>query len=200
MGSGHRRPVALAHEVAQVTAVRARAATSCGGRGCTRRGAARGHRSQDRQDADASRGGPRSRAPHHNTHPCSPKPTSPLRTPMGANPGPQRFSLQNPLLGNRSGGHHRRSWTPELAATRARGEGHAPVLAVLLAVSKKKADESIPDPKGRESWTPRTFPCITAVSGDRGKGPSSPCWTPRQTDAVMVGEAMPPLWQYLFPP
>jgi hypothetical protein len=35
------------------------------------------------------------------------------------------------------------------------GEGHAPVGAVLLA--QAEADESIPDTKGRESWTPQAF-------------------------------------------
>jgi hypothetical protein len=133
------------------------------------------------------------------------------------------------------GGHHRRSWTPELAATRARGEegdesipdtkGHEswtpkhfslqigiflgnrdgaimansrtppagtpsaasppwwwaramPRCGSTCARRGKKADESIPAPKGRESRTPRTFPCITACFRDRGRGPSSPCRTP----------------------
>src|SRR5205814_1563570 len=35
---------------------------------------------------------------------------------------------------------------------------------------KLEADESIPDPKGRESRTPRTFPCIKACSRGRETG------------------------------
>jgi hypothetical protein len=43
------------------------------------------------------------------------------------------------------------------------GEGHAPVVALLCREGscsrrKKKADESIPDTKGRESRTPTDFP------------------------------------------
>jgi hypothetical protein len=42
------------------------------------------------------------------------------------------------------------------------GEADAPVLAVLLA-SVREADESIPAPKGRESWTPAPFPLLTVL-------------------------------------
>jgi hypothetical protein len=39
------------------------------------------------------------------------------------------------------------------------GAGHAPVAAVLVP-AVKKADESIPDTKGRGSRTPRPFPLL----------------------------------------
>jgi hypothetical protein len=35
------------------------------------------------------------------------------------------------------------------------GEEASPAVAVLGAVCKKKPDESIPAPKGRESWPPK---------------------------------------------
>jgi hypothetical protein len=34
-------------------------------------------------------------------------------------------------------------------------EGYAPVVAVLVPAGRQ--DESIPDTKGRESWTPKRF-------------------------------------------
>jgi hypothetical protein len=62
------------------------------------------------------------------------------------------------------------------------GEGNGPVLAVLLASEAgKKADEAIPDTKGRESWTPKHFPLQignflgTATGGHDGdRGPLWP--------------------------
>jgi hypothetical protein len=40
------------------------------------------------------------------------------------------------------------------------------------------APHAIPAPKRTRTPDPQPFPCITAVSRDRGKGPSSACWTP----------------------
>ena len=47
------------------------------------------------------------------------------------------------------------------------GEGHAPVVAVLVPAVKKKPNESIPDPKGRESRTPKPF----HLQNSRFRGP-----------------------------
>src|SRR6266498_3451449 len=55
---------------------------------------------------------------------------------------------------------------PRCGSTCARGEA--------------EADESIPDPKGRESRTPRTFPCITACFGTAGRGHNRHHGHPRQ--------------------
>ena len=46
----------------------------------------------------------------------------------------------------------------------------APVVAALFA-ARKKADESIPAPKGRGPRTRPLFPCEAAISGDRSRGP-----------------------------
>ena len=52
------------------------------------------------------------------------------------------------------------------------GEGHAPVVAVLLASEGKKADEPIPAPKGSESRTPQTFsPANGPLPGEPRRGP-----------------------------
>lgn len=79
------------------------------------------------------------------------------------------------------------------------GEADAPVLAVLLASVKKKADESIPDTKGRESWTPKHFPlqigsflgtatvAMMAIADPSG-------WHPfAASGAVVVGEGHAPV-------
>jgi hypothetical protein len=67
--------------------------------------------------------------------------------------------------------------------------GHAPIVAVLLA-QEAKADESIPDPKGRESRTPTDFPLHNIrVLGAEGRGHhrlAGPLW---QADARWVGES-----------
>jgi hypothetical protein len=88
------------------------------------------------------------------------------------------------------------------------GEGHAPVVSVLVpAVEKRqKAVESIPDTKGRESWTPKHFSlqigsllgtatvAMMAIADPSGQAPSY-----AGSPAVLVGEGMLPLWQYLCP-
>jgi hypothetical protein len=84
----------------------------------------------------------------------------------------QAFSLQiNSFLGSAKGAtipiadpsSRQPRWgllRPELADAVIVGEGHAPVVAVLVPAGKNaEPDESIPDPKGRESRTPKHFPC-----------------------------------------
>jgi hypothetical protein len=73
------------------------------------------------------------------------------------------------------------------------GEGHTPVVAVLLA-SADEADESIPAPKGSESRTPRPFPLQTGrfLGGhdgghDADRGPLWPAPS-AASPAVMMGE------------
>jgi hypothetical protein len=78
-----------------------------------------------------------------------------------------------------------------------------PVVAVLVP-AVKKADESIPDTKGRESWTPKHFSlqigsflrtatvammAITDPSGLHPAAASPPC---------CERKVMPPLWQVLL--
>jgi hypothetical protein len=46
---------------------------------------------------------------------------------------------------------------PGVGRAQLAGEGHAPVVAVLLVWLRKKADVSVPDTKGRESWRPKHF-------------------------------------------
>jgi hypothetical protein len=77
--------------------------------------------------------------------------------------------------------------------------GHAPIVAVLLA-QEAKADESIPDPKGRESRTPTDFPLHNIrVLGAEGRGHhrlAGPLW---QANARWVGEAHVPVVAVLVP-
>jgi len=63
---------------------------------------------------------------------------------------------------------------------------YAPVAAVLASAGK--ADESIPDPKGRESRTPRTFPCKSASFRGPPEGAMIAIVDPLQADAVMAGK------------
>ena len=70
------------------------------------------------------------------------------------------------------------------------GEGHAPVVAVLLAAAKKGRRVHGGPQMAR---TPRLcgfFPAKRLFSGDRRRGPS---WTARQADAVMVSEGHAPV-------
>jgi hypothetical protein len=79
-------------------------------------------------------------------------------------------------------------------------------VAVLLASGK--ADESIPAPKGRESRTPRTFPCKLAASWEPRRGAKMPIADPsgqhpppprlRLAPPWRWARPMPPLGQY-FP-
>jgi hypothetical protein len=103
------------------------------------------------------------------------------------------FPANRELPGDRDGGHESRSRTP-LAGTL-----FAASLAVVVAracprcgstscgCEKKadEADESIPDTKGRESWTPKYFPLQigsflgTATGGHDGdRGPLWPAPLP----------------------
>jgi hypothetical protein len=128
--------------------------------------------------------------------------TSPSRTPKDVNHGPHGLSpAKRRVLGSAGRGHHRLCRTPKASQPQTVGEGHAPLVAVLLASAK--ADESIPDTKGRESWTPKHFPLQIGIflgtatgghDGDRGSlwsAPSSPLASP-----CWWAKAMPPLWQY----
>jgi hypothetical protein len=76
---------------------------------------------------------------------------------------PTPFSLQTgSFIGATKGGHDGDRGSLWPAGLRSRqphrdgGRGACPVVAVLLA-SSKQPDESIPDTKGRESWTPEHF-------------------------------------------
>jgi hypothetical protein len=51
-----------------------------------------------------------------------------------------------------------------------------PLWQYLLPLSQ--ADESIPDPKGRESWTPSLFPCKSAAFRGPRKGAKMPIADP----------------------
>jgi len=79
------------------------------------------------------------------------------------------------------------------------GEGHAPVVTVLLASAKKgkKADESIAAPKGHGPLHPAAFPVQNnRFQGAAGRVHRSPSWTPSQPLRCWWARAMPPLWQY----
>jgi hypothetical protein len=66
-----------------------------------------------------------------------------------------------PLLGSRE--RHERLRGPGRAKALVVGEGHAPVVAVLLGSSEpEKALESIAAPKGRGPLTPSAFPLQTS--------------------------------------
>jgi hypothetical protein len=86
------------------------------------------------------------------------------------------------------------------------GEGRAPVVPVLVPAVKKKADESIPDTKGRESWTPKHFSLQigsflgTATGGHDGdRGPLWPAPSSPPSPAFIVGEGHAPVVGVLVP-
>jgi hypothetical protein len=79
------------------------------------------------------------------------------------------------------------------------GRGPCPRRGSTCARREKKEDESIPAAKGRESRTPRTFPCITACSRVRGEGAiNRHRGPPGQANPGWWSKAMPPLWQYFL--
>jgi hypothetical protein len=74
------------------------------------------------------------------------------------------FSPPNrPFLRVTRRGHDRLLGSLQARAVMA-GEGHAPVLAVLVAAAKKTADDSISGPKGRGPQTFSLFPCKIGAS------------------------------------
>jgi len=76
------------------------------------------------------------------------------------------------------------------------GEGHAPVVAVLVrAVRQTSPSRTLKD---ANHGHPRTFPCITAVYGDRWEGAIIAILDPWQADAVMGGEGDAPVAAVLF--
>ena len=121
--------------------------------------------------------------------------TSALLPPKGAAPEPHDFSPANGLLpgGPRRGhdGDRGPLWLAAGAASPAAagGRGPCPVVAVLLASAQKRQTSPSRTPKDVNHGPPRPFPCITAVSGDRGKGPSSPVSDP----SVMGGRGPCPV-------
>jgi hypothetical protein len=117
----------------------------------------------------------------------------PVRIPTATTPGPHQHVIRNlygrdgngacgfALLAGLSAfeserGHDPRSWTPSQGDAVMESEGHAPVVAALLASSNDgEADEPIAAPKGRESrtqrfaprWPLRRNPHRAAISGAR---------------------------------
>jgi hypothetical protein len=134
--------------------------------------------------------------------------TSPLLPPKGANHGPPKpFPLQEDRFqGTTTGGHDADRGPPWRAPLRGSpavlvGEGHAPVVAVLLASAKP--DESIAAPKGHGPPDPPAFllqigcflgttmGAMMAIADPSGphRSAASPPW--------VGGEGHAPLWQYL---
>jgi hypothetical protein len=58
-------------------------------------------------------------------------------------------------------------------------------------------DESVSDPKERESWTPGFSPAKQTLLGSIGRDPSSRSWTPELAAVRLGGEGHAPSWQYL---
>jgi hypothetical protein len=97
--------------------------------------------------------------------------TSPSRTPKNANHGhPRTFPCIEAVLGGPRGGAIIAIFDPWRADPELAANGDVPVAAVL-APEVKKADESIPAPKARESRTPTPFPLQTAFSSGPRRGP-----------------------------
>jgi hypothetical protein len=90
----------------------------------------------------------------------------------------------------------------ELSGWRATGEGHAPVVAVLLAsAKKKKADESIAAPKGRADPEPHgLFSCKSAGFRDPPEGTMIAIVDPQASRRRMVGEGHAPVLAVLLAP
>jgi hypothetical protein len=83
------------------------------------------------------------------------------------------FPANHPFQRTAGRGHHRLLGSEPAAAVLV-GEGHAPVVAVLVPDVKKKmeADESIAAPKGHGPPDPAAFPPANRpFSRDRRKGP-----------------------------
>jgi hypothetical protein len=67
------------------------------------------------------------------------------------------------------------------------------------APGQKNADESMAVPKGTDPRTLRLFPCKTALSRDRGQGPSSASWTPGAPNGRASGGSHGPVVAVLVP-
>jgi hypothetical protein len=140
-----------------------------------------------------------------------------IAAPKGRGPRtPAPVSLQTGcFLGGHEGGHDPIHGPPagvpagaaaELAAALLVGEGHALVVAVLLASASdaRQPLEPICAPKGIGPAHPGYFPCKTATS----EGAQSGAMGRSRPPAAAAGHAcapnwrgrvMPPLWQYLLP-
>jgi hypothetical protein len=78
--------------------------------------------------------------------------------------------------GDANGGEGGRSSSPSyLYAER---QGHATVVAVLVASAKAKANERVATPKGREPWPPGCSSCKSIVSWGSGMGAMMPFMGP----------------------
>jgi hypothetical protein len=82
---------------------------------------------------------------------------------------PQPFPLLIALCRGRVRSHDRHHGPPSPQPRNQRAKAIPPLWQYLSPLRQEKADESIPDPKGRESRTPGTF--ITACFRDRTRGP-----------------------------
>jgi hypothetical protein len=114
-----------------------------------------------------------------------------LRPQRASIPAPSRFWLNHVVHGDQEGtqGHHDRP------PSQAVGEARAPVAAVLLAMSKK-ADESIPAPKGADPGPHGLFPCITTLSRGPREGAIIAFLNPELAAVRLEAKGLPALWQY----
>jgi hypothetical protein len=94
-----------------------------------------------------------------------------IPAPKGANHGPYRVSAANrPFLRLARRGHDC-VLGPRSGRRQARGEGHAPVVAVLLASAKARQTRPFRTPKGVDPGSCGFFPANKPFSEDRRKGP-----------------------------
>jgi len=81
------------------------------------------------------------------------------------------------------------------------GADACPVVAVLLAsANEKKADETIPDPKGREFWTPLPFSLLIGLFRGPHEGAMIAILDPWQANPGWWGEGYAPVAAVLVPP
>ncbi len=114
-----------------------------------------------------------------------------IAAPKGHGPPALRlFPCKPAISSDRRKGPRSPAWTQATRCVMV-GEGHAPVVAVLVTSAKKgKAEESITAPKGHAPRPLQPFPCTTAISGLAGRGHDRRLW-PLRADAWWWARAMP---------
>jgi hypothetical protein len=105
-------------------------------------------------------------------------------------PGPVAFFPANWRVSGTLEGDRDRPFGPLMGRRCARGEGHAPVVAVLLREEKKSQTTPLLPPKGADPGPPSPFPLQNGLfRGTAGRGHDRLSWTPGKAAAVMAGEA-----------
>jgi hypothetical protein len=124
------------------------------------------------------------------------------RCPKGADRGPHIVRCKTAFSRDRGEGQRSPSLDPWHADAVMVGEGHSPVVSILLA-SKHRHSSASAHPKASAPSAVTHFSCKAATSEGAALGASVPIMDPRSWRRPRLcgrlgAEVMPPLWQYFL--